>query len=110
MNVIFLGPLLAQNTVPDPKAQMLQMVGLLVLMGVMFYFAIFRPQQKKAKEHETLMKALKAGDKVVTNSGILGIVVSIKDKTVTLRSADAKFEILKGSISEVVEKAESSSS
>jgi preprotein translocase subunit YajC len=110
MNVILLGSLLAQNTVPDPKAQMLQMVGLLVLMGVMFYFAIFRPQQKKTKEHETLMKALKAGDKVVTNSGILGVVVSIKDKTVTLRSADAKFEILKGSISEVVEKAESSSS
>ena len=102
-----LSVLLAKGT-PDPRAGMAQMIGLLAIMGFMFYFAIWRPQQKKAKAHDALMKGLKAGDKVVTSSGICGVVVSVRDKTISLRSADAKFELLKSAVTDVVERAESS--
>ena len=83
---------------------MLSTVGMLVLMGVMFYFVLFRPQQKKAKEHAALLKAVRAGDKIVTSSGIVAVVVTVKEKTLTVRSADAKFEITKAAIAEITDR------
>ena len=109
MNGNVLISLLAQGTAPDPRAQTLQFAGMLGIMIVMFYFAIYRPQKNKAKEHDALMKALKAGDRVVTNSGIIGTVVSIKDKTVTMRSADTKLEVLKSAVNEVIVETKSDS-
>jgi len=99
--------LLAQQSAQDPKAGMIQMLGMIAIMGFMFYFALWRPQQKKAKEHEALVKALKAGDKVVTSSGICGVIVSVKDKTASLRSADSKLEVLKSAIAQVIERSTS---
>ncbi|MEW6157988.1 MAG: preprotein translocase subunit YajC, partial [Verrucomicrobiota bacterium] len=78
-------------------------------MGVMFYFVLIRPQQKKAKEHAALMQSLKPGDKIVTNGGILGVVIAVKDKTVSIRSADAKLEVLKSSVVDIAERAGGSS-
>ncbi|MBM3881978.1 MAG: preprotein translocase subunit YajC [Verrucomicrobia bacterium] len=98
---------MAQQTVPDPRAGTLQLVGMLLIMGFMFYFAIWRPQQKKAKDHAALLKSLKPGDKVVTSSGICGVIVGLRDKTVSLRSADAKLEVLKSAVSDITERAES---
>ena len=69
-----------------------------------FYFAILRPQQKRQKVHDTLMKSIKAGDKVTTSGGIIGIVVTVKDRSVSIRSADTKLEILKSAISEITER------
>jgi preprotein translocase subunit YajC len=66
---------------------------------------MFRPQQKKAKEHERLLKTLKPKDKVVTSGGIMGIVVSVQERTVTIRSADTKLEVLKSAVSEITERA-----
>lgn len=88
---------------------MLQMLGTFVILGVMFYFVMIRPQQKKAREHAELVKALKPGDKVLTNGGILGIVVSVKDKSVSIRSADTKLEVLKSAVAEITEKASAAS-
>lgn len=101
-----LTPLLAQAqpTAPNPTGEMIKMVGMIALFGVMMYLLMIRPQQKKAKEHDTLLKGLRAGDKVVTTSGILGVVLSIKDKSVSLRSADTKLEVLKSAIAEVTER------
>lgn len=96
--------LLAQQPAQDPKAGMLQMVGMIAIMGFMFYFALWRPQQKKAKEQEALIKALRPGDKVVTGSGICGVIVSVKEKTASLRSADSKLEVLKSAITQVIER------
>jgi preprotein translocase subunit YajC len=92
------------GTQPNPTAQMLQMLGTFAILGVMFYFVLIRPQQKKAKEHAELLKALRPGDKVVTSGGILGVVVSVKEKSVSLRSADAKMEVLKSAVTEIVER------
>ena len=92
------------GTQPDPKGEMIKLVGMLGLMAVMFYFVAMRRQQKRAKEQAALLKAVKAGDKITTTSGILGVVLSVKEKTVTIRSADAKLEITKAAIAEITER------
>jgi len=76
----------------------------LALLVVVFYFAIIRPQQKKAKEHASLLKAVRAGDKIVTSSGIIAVVVTVKEKTLMIRSADAKLEITKSAIAEITDR------
>jgi len=76
----------------------------LVLLVVVFYFALIRPQQKKAKEHATLLKSIKPGDRVITSSGIVGVIVTVKEKSVTVRSGDAKFEVTKSAIAEITER------
>ena len=73
-------------------------------MIVIFYFVLIRPQQKKAKEHQQLLKTVKAGDKVLTSGGILGVIITVKEKTVTLRSADTKLEVTKSAIAEITER------
>ena len=82
----------------------------LVLLVVVFYVALIRPQQKKAKDHAGLLKSLRPGDKVLTSGGIVGTVVTVKEKTLTVRSADAKFEVAKSAISEITERGESAQS
>ena len=77
---------------------------LIVLMIVMMYFMMIRPQSQRAKQQAKLLASLKSGDKVVTTSGIVGIVVTVKDKTVSLRSVDAKMEVTKSSVTEILER------
>jgi preprotein translocase subunit YajC len=74
----------------------------MVLIVVVFYFILIRPQQKKAKQQAALLKGLKSGDKVGTASGIIGVVVTVKDNTVTLRSGDSKLEVSKISVTEII--------
>ena len=76
----------------------------MILLVVVFYFILIRPQQKKAKEHAQLLKGVKPGDKVVTSGGILGVIITVKEKTVSIRSADAKLEITKAAIAEITER------
>jgi len=87
----------------DPNAQ----IKFFILMGAMFvffWFFVIQPQRKKTKELEATIKSLRSGDKIVTNSGILGVILTIKDKTLSIRSADTKLEILKTSVLEVIER------
>ena len=86
----------------DPKKTMFMQVGMMVFFGIIFYVMLIRPQQKRAKEQAKMLGELKAGDKVTTTSGIVGVVVGIKDNSVTLRSGESKLEITKGAIGEVV--------
>jgi preprotein translocase subunit YajC len=76
----------------------------LVLLVVVFYFALIRPQQKKAKQHAELLKAVRPGDKIVTSGGVIAVIVTVKEKSVTIRSADSKFEITKSAIAEITER------
>lgn len=76
----------------------------MILLLVVFYFILIRPQQKKAKEHQQLLKNLRPGDKVLTSGGVIGIVISVKEKTVTLRSADTKLEVAKSAVGEILER------
>ncbi|HLX72411.1 MAG TPA: preprotein translocase subunit YajC [Verrucomicrobiae bacterium] len=81
----------------------------LILLFVIFYFILIRPQQKKAKEQAEMLKTVKSGDKIVTSSGIIATVVTVKEDSVSIRSADAKLEITKGAIAEIRERSGESS-
>ena len=60
----------------------------LILIFVIFYFLLIRPQQKKAKEHQQFLANLKKGDAVVTSGGIYGTITGLTDAVVTLEIAD----------------------
>ena len=75
----------------------------MILLVIVFYFILIRPQQQRAKQQAKLIADLKSGDKVVTSSGIVGVVITVKDRTVSLRSADAKMEVTKSSVTEILE-------
>ncbi len=93
------------GTQPDPRAQMLSFVVPLAAMLVILYLVMIRPQSQKAKQHAQMLKSIKAGDKVITTGGMVGVVVNVKEKTISLRSADSKFEVTKSAIAEVTERA-----
>jgi preprotein translocase subunit YajC len=80
------------------------MVMMFVFFGVVMYVVMIRPQQKKAREHDRLMKSLKPKDKIITSGGVVGIVVSVGEKSVTIRSADTKLEVLKSAVTEITER------
>jgi preprotein translocase subunit YajC len=91
------------TTAAAPQSSLLMQLAPMVLIGVVFYFLLIRPQSQRAKQQKKLLEAIKAGDKVATASGIIGTVITVKDRTVSLRSADSKFEILKGSVTEILQ-------
>ncbi len=74
------------------------MVGTLVMFGgviLIMYFMMIRPQQKRQKEHQAMLNAIKKGDKVVTSSGMHGKVVEVDEKTAVVEVAEnvkIKFE------------------
>ena len=69
----------------------------LILIFVIFYFFLIRPQQKKVKEHKTMVENLKRGDKVITSGGIIGTIERIidNDKVEVEISENVKVEIVK---------------
>jgi preprotein translocase subunit YajC len=94
----------ATQTQANPAGEMFKMVMTFGIMGIALYFVMIRPQQKRAKEHQNLLTTLKPGDKVLLSGGIVGAVVTVKEKTVSVRSADSKFEVLKSAITEITER------
>lgn len=69
----------ASLTPPSTQNILIQNVAMIVLLVVMFYFLLIRPQQKRFKEHKLMIDALKPGDKVVTAGGIVGTLDKIVD-------------------------------
>jgi preprotein translocase subunit YajC len=70
-----------------------------VLMIVVVWFLLIRPQRKRQKDHKAMLSQLSKGDRVVTNAGILGTIVGMKDNIIVLKVADdTKIEFLKSSI------------
>ena len=108
MRLIDLNGFLAQAAAPQtgPSSQPQQPGWMafapMVLLVVVFYFILIRPQQQRAKQQARLIAELKSGDKVVTSSGIVGVVITVKDRTVSLRSMDAKMEVTKASVTEII--------
>lgn len=73
-----------QATQPDPWVSLLP----LVLIFAIFWFLIIRPQTKRAKQHREMVGAIKVGDEIVTQGGVLGKVVALGDTFVTVEVAD----------------------
>jgi preprotein translocase subunit YajC len=104
-DLLALAPPAQPGTQPNAQGEMLKLFGMIAMMGFLMYFIVIRPQRTRQKQLQALMEKLKSGDKVLTASGIVATVISVKEKTVTIRSADTKLEILKSTISEITEKA-----
>jgi len=86
---------------PQGTMAMLQSFLPLILIFVIFYFLLIRPQSKKAKEHKQMLENLKKGDKVMTNGGIYGIIEDIDAETATLKVGikdDVKIKVNRGYI------------
>ncbi|UCV12411.1 preprotein translocase subunit YajC [Dechloromonas denitrificans] len=71
----------------DPTGGLMQMLPM-ILMFVVLWFLMIRPQMKKAKEHKALLAALAKGDEVVTQGGIVGKVVKVGDNYITVEIAE----------------------
>ena len=90
--------------------QVLYWVVFVALLGGVWYFLMIRPQRKKTKEHETRMKELKPGSRVITATGIYGEVDSVGEDTVVLKlEGGAKMKVSKASIEGLEEIEEPSS-
>jgi preprotein translocase subunit YajC len=71
----------------------------ILIVGVIFYLLIFMPMRKRQKKTESMISEIKNGDRVITSSGIYGVVAGVKDKTFILKIADqVKIEIAKNAV------------
>ncbi len=74
----------------------------LILMFVIFYFLLIRPQQKKAKEHREMVNALKKGDRIITTGGLHGRVTAVGDNVLTVEIAEkVRVKIARGNVGAV---------
>ena len=80
----------------------------LILIFVIFYFFLIRPQQKRVKDHKAMVESLKRGDEVITSGGIIGVVdrVMEDDRIEVLISNDIKVQIIKSTITSLLKKEE----
>ncbi|MBP6660802.1 MAG: preprotein translocase subunit YajC [Chitinophagales bacterium] len=85
----------------------MQLPIMLLLMGVVFYFFLIRPQNKKQKEAQAFLEAIKVGDKVITTSGIHGKITAINDDNTVLVQVDGptRLKMEKSSINAELTKA-----
>jgi preprotein translocase subunit YajC len=75
----------------------------IIFIFVIFYFLLIRPQQKRAKEHRTLLGNIKVGDQILTSGGIYGKITGIKDDIITVEISDkVRVKINRGNIAGVV--------
>lgn len=88
----------------NPTGALLQMLVTFGLFGAIIYFVAIRPQQKRAKEQAAMLKSIRAGDKILTTGGIIAVVVTVKEKSLSIRSADSKMEVTRSAVAEIVER------
>ena len=80
----------------------------LILIFVIFYFFLIRPQQKRVKDHKAMVEGLKRGDEVITSGGIIGIVdrVMEDDKIEVTLAENVKVQIIRSTITSLLKKEE----
>ena len=94
----------AQAGGASSSSQFAPVLMMVVFVGI-FYFLLIRPQQKKAKDHQSMIAKLSAGDEVVTSGGILGRIVEVSDAFVTLEVADSvRLKVQKGQVTSLMPK------
>ena len=102
---LIVGTALAQGGGAPAQPSTLEMFGMPLVFLVVMYFFIIRPQQKKHKAHQELMKTLKSGDEVVTTGGIIGRVRSVSDAFVTLEAgANTQLKVQKAHVTAMMTK------
>jgi len=87
------------------QSQLLNLLPI-VLIFVIFYFLLIRPQKKSQEAHKKMIEGLKKNDEVVTSGGIHGVIVNVKEASVMLRVDDnVKIEVQKNAVSVIKRKA-----
>ncbi|MBL8834594.1 MAG: preprotein translocase subunit YajC [Alphaproteobacteria bacterium] len=101
---MFSSPAFAQAAGGAPGGFDIIALAPLVLIFVVFYFLIIRPQQKKMKDHKAMIEALRRGDRIVTSGGIIGTVTKIiDDREMALEVADGvRVKVLRSMVAEVL--------
>ena len=92
---------------PAQQGGGMEMIIMLAVFGLVFYFMIYRPQAKRVKEHKSLMEALSKGDEVLTQGGIVGKIVKVsdeKDFIVISIAENTEVTVQKGAVSAVLPK------
>src|SRR4051794_41172016 len=88
---------------PGPAGGIGTFIVPMLIIFVMMYFVMIRPQKKRQDQQKLMMGALKTGDRVVTSAGIHGLISNVKDSTVTVKVADnVKIEMEKSAITTVL--------
>lgn len=103
---MLVSPAFAQAANGAPAGDMLTSFLPLILIFVVFYFLLIRPQQKRMKQHKEMLGQLRRGDRVVTSGGIIGTVNKlVSDTEVVLEIADnVKVRVVRATIQEVMDK------
>ena len=80
----------------------------LILIFIIFYFFLIRPQQKRVKDHKTMVESLKRGDEIITSGGIIGIVERVMedDRIEVLIGENIKVQIIRSTITSLLKKEE----
>ncbi len=92
---------------PGSQSPFASMLVPIILIYVVFYFVLIRPQRKEQKDHKKMIEDLKKNDEIVTASGMHGTIVNVKEKTFMLRvDENVKIEINKNSVSYLKKKSE----
>jgi len=80
----------------------------IILIFVVFYFMLIRPQQKRQRQLQEMIAELKAGDRIVTSGGIVGTITAVRDNTFLVRSGEKSIlEVSRGSVAAMQEEEES---
>ncbi len=75
-----------------------------ILIFIVFYFLLIKPQQKKAKERQAMVEALKKGDKVITSGGLIGTITNLGPKIITIQIAEGvRVKVIRANIEELKE-------
>jgi preprotein translocase subunit YajC len=102
---MWISPAYAQDAAAGGTGALIMQLLPLILIFAVFYFLLIRPQQKKMKEHRTMLQALKRNDKVVTGGGILATVTKVRDDSDEIEVEIApgmRVMVVRGTISSVV--------
>lgn len=78
-------PASPEGTRPPPQGQFSEMLLMFGLMFVVLYLLVLRPQQRREKERQAMLKDLKKNDRVLTSGGLYGVVMNLSDEVVTLK-------------------------
>ena len=105
---LFSLPVIAQEhgeAIPPPSPGLFggNFMFIMIAMFVIIYFLMIRPEQKKQKERQKMLSALKKGDKILTIGGIVAVITNVKDTTYTVKTGEGSvLEITKSAVSSVL--------
>lgn len=97
---------MGQGGAPDGGAGGFSAFVPLILMFVIFYFLLIRPQQKKTKEHRAMIESLKKGDRIITSGGLHGLITGVNDQTLTVEIAyKVRVKVARGNVAALAQPA-----